>query len=62
MASTLRSLFRASKDRLADRAAFAQVMSRLSELRSNKDRHRDEQQAAKDEQRLPDCSGKRVFN
>ena len=58
--ATLRSLFRESKNRVANRAAFAQAMSRLSGIRGSKDERGAAQKPAKDEQRLPDSSGERV--
>ena len=47
---TLQSLLRESKNRLANRAAFASVMSRLSGIRSNKDEQPEVRKAAKDTQ------------
>ena len=49
--ANLQSLFRESKNRVADRAAFAQAMSRLSGVRGKNDERRDAQKTAKDEQR-----------
>lgn len=49
--SSLQSLLRPSKNRLTDRAAFVQAVSRLSNIKAKKDEHaqksaRDEQEAA----------------
>ena len=48
---TLQSLFRDSKNRVTDRAAFAQAVSRLSEIRSSKIEERDSRKSVKDKQK-----------
>lgn len=49
--SVLQSLFRESKNRPADRAAFVQAMARLSSLRSSKEEQSNARKAAKDAQK-----------
>lgn len=46
---TLESLFREPKNRMTDRAAFAQALSRLSAVKSTKDT--DERKSAKGEEK-----------
>lgn len=47
----LQSLFRESKNRPLDRAAFVQAMTRLSSLRSSKEEQPKVRKAAKDAQK-----------